>query len=242
MDSYFIVENDQPTIQRLRNFTENEGIAHCIGTADEYDTALNSILKKMPQLIFINMDSLLELPWQFKQDIDHYASYKPVFVGLSYSKELAFQAIKYDFFDVLLKPLSEIEIRKTMSRYAKKKLDQNPQKKICLQSYKDYQYLDIDEIIFLKADNNCTDFHLKNGSVVSAFKTLKTYEEVLPDSFYRIHKSYIVNSKFISRIQYGKSMCSLRNSRSKIPFTKTFMENVELINNKLSSKACQSLN
>ncbi|MDC7995429.1 LytR/AlgR family response regulator transcription factor [Altibacter sp. HG106] len=242
MDTYFIVENDQPTIERLQSFTQEGNTIASLGAAADYDTALNTILKKMPNLIFINMDSLLELPWQFKQDIDHYANYKPVFVGLSHSKELAFQAIKYDFFDVLLKPLNELELRKTFSRYAKKKQECQPQQKICLQSYKDFQYLDIDEIVFLKADNNCTDFHLKNGKVVSAYKTLKTYEEVLPDSFFRIHKSYIVNSKFISRIQYGKSLCSVKNGRSKIPFTKTFLENVELINSKLSQNAFQSLN
>ena len=111
---------------------------------------------------------------------------------------------------------------------------------ICLKSYKDYNYLNIDDILYLKADNNTTDFYMGDGEIVSAYKTLKVFEELLPDTFYRIHKSYIININCISRIHYGKSMCIISN-KHKIPFTKTFIANINKINKVLLENAILTL-
>ena len=75
---------------------------------------------------------------------------------------------------------------------------------ICLKSYKDFQYLKTDEILFLKADNNTTDFYMSDGKVINAYKTLKTFEDILPNNFYRIHKSFIINKACITSKNYNK--------------------------------------
>jgi len=113
---------------------------------------------------------------------------------------------------------------------------------ICLKSYKDYQYLNTDEILFLKADNNTTDFHMINDKTISAFKTLKTYEELLPKNFLRIHKSYIVNSNYVSRINYGKLKCFMTKHNNQIPFTKTYIDRVKNMNDILNQSTFLSLN
>nr|WP_262897541.1 LytTR family DNA-binding domain-containing protein [Mariniflexile gromovii] len=101
--------------------------------------------------------------------------------------------------------------------------------------------MNVDEILYLKADNNTTDFYMSDGTKISAYKTLKVFEDLLPKTFLRIHKSYIINRNCISRIHYGKSMCILNNEH-KIPFTKTFIENIDLINSALSHNTLITLN
>ncbi len=108
---------------------------------------------------------------------------------------------------------------------------------ICLQSYKDYQFLNTGEILYLKADNNATDFFLKDGSRVSAFKTLKSFEQQLPSNFVRIHQSYILNQHYISRINYGKSRCTLRFGKSELPFSRGYRKNVDALKQSLSLKS-----
>ena len=93
-----------------------------------------------------------------------------------------------------------------------------------------------------KADNNTTDFYMQDGSLVGAFKTLKSFEGVLPENFLRIHKSYIINKNYISRISYGKGICILKKESYKIPFTKTFIDNVAMINESLVKEALMALN
>src|SRR5690606_7260975 len=88
--------------------------------------------------------------------------------------------------------------------------------------------------LYLQADNNATDFHMVDGSSLVAFKTLKNYEDVLPKNFVRIHRSYVVNCKYISRIHYGKGVCYISSKYIKLPYTKGFLKNIDLINERLS--------
>ncbi|WP_460671704.1 LytR/AlgR family response regulator transcription factor [Larkinella ripae] len=53
-----------------------------------------------------------------------------------------------------------------------------------------------DDIMYLDGDRAYTQFHLKNGSVVLAPYNIKCYERIFPH-FIRIHKSYLVNTRYI---------------------------------------------
>lgn len=100
---------------------------------------------------------------------------------------------------------------------------------LCIKSYGDYRYIDANDICYFQADNNSTDIHLNNGEMVTAFKTLKHFEGILPSPFTRIHNSYIVNRNYISRIHTGNAVCYIKNSTTKIPFSKSYKENIDLI-------------
>ena len=198
--------------------------------SEKQELALNLILKSNFNLIFFNIDSTKINLSEFLLEIYNSNKSKPKFIALSSKKEKAYEAYKYEFYDFILKPLSELGIRKSLLKF-KKKQSEKLNKTICLKSNKDYRYLYVDEILFLKADNNTTDFYMADGTIISAYKTLKTFEISLPKNFLRIHKSYIINSNCISRIHYGKSICTLSDNQYKLPFTKTFLNNINFINN-----------
>jgi len=100
---------------------------------------------------------------------------------------------------------------------------------LCIKSYGDYRYIDTRDICYFQADNNSTDIHLNNGEMITAFKTLKHFEGVLPHPFSRIHNSYIVNRNYISRIHTGNAVCYIKNTTTKLPFSKSYKENVDII-------------
>jgi DNA-binding LytR/AlgR family response regulator len=100
---------------------------------------------------------------------------------------------------------------------------------LCIKSYGDYRYIDAKDICYFQADNNSTDIHLNNGEMVTAFKTLKHFEGILSAPFSRIHNSYIVNRNYISRIHTGNAVCYIKNTTTKIPFSKSYKENIDLI-------------
>jgi DNA-binding LytR/AlgR family response regulator len=107
---------------------------------------------------------------------------------------------------------------------------------ICVKSYGDYRYIDSRDILYLEADNNSTDIHLKDGEMVTAFKTLKHFENVLPsDQFLRIHNSYIMNVNQVARIHTGNTVCYIKNTTIKLPFSKSYKDNVELIIHRIAS-------
>lgn len=105
---------------------------------------------------------------------------------------------------------------------------------ICVKSYGDYRFIEAKDICYLQADNNSTDIHLFNGEMITAFKTLKHFENVLSFPFTRIHNSYIVNIDYVSRIHTGNSVCYIKNTTTKLPFSKSYKENVDAIINSIT--------
>ena len=100
---------------------------------------------------------------------------------------------------------------------------------ICVKSYGDYRYIDAKDICYLQADNNSTDIHLNTGEMITAFKTLKHFEGVLKYPFVRIHNSYILNIDYVSRIHTGNAVCHIKNTTTKLPFSKSYKENIDVI-------------
>lgn len=100
---------------------------------------------------------------------------------------------------------------------------------LCVKSYGDYRFIPADQICYLQADNNSTDIHLQNGEMITAFKTLKHFENVLNLPFIRIHNSYIVNMDYVNRIHLGTSVCYVKHQVQKIPFSKSYKDSVEQI-------------
>lgn len=100
---------------------------------------------------------------------------------------------------------------------------------ICVKSYGDYRFIEAKDICYLQADNNSTDIHLYNGEMITAFKTLKHFENVLKSPFVRIHNSYIVNIDYVSRIHTGNAVCYIKHTTIKLPFSKSYKDNVDSI-------------
>ena len=223
-----IIEDDKSVvdiIQAVGNDFDQTSFRH---VSEEQETALNIILKIKPKIVFINIESVKINFLEFFYELSQNMKDMPRLIALSTTKENAYDAFKYNFSLYVLKPLTEYSVRKNIELILKK-IPAKEIESLCLKSNKDFHYLEISKILYLKADNNTTDFYMEDGKVISAYKTLKVFEESLPDNFYRIHKSYIINIDSISRIHFGKSMCIIKNQH-KIPFTKTFIDNINTIN------------
>jgi DNA-binding LytR/AlgR family response regulator len=101
--------------------------------------------------------------------------------------------------------------------------------KIAIKSNGDYHFISTKDIVYLKADNNTTDFYLQSGKVITAFKTLKHFEQLLPFYFFRIHHSYVINVGHVSRINLGKNQCYLLHNEIALPFSRTYKEAIDTI-------------
>jgi DNA-binding LytR/AlgR family response regulator len=242
--TYAIIDHKKTRLALKKKIAELFPNFICISETQEYEESMNAILKFAPHLVFLNVDDsfteAVSSPFSFINELYNYQKKIPNFIALSATKDLAYTAIKNNFLDYIVKPLSEFELRKALLRFqTNQPFDQAT---LCLKSYKDYRFVDTDELLFLKADNNATDFFMNDGRKISAFKTLKKFEVLLPDNFVRIHNSYIINVNYVSRINFGKSKCFIKKSDYNIPFSRSYKENVELLKNSLSKSAVLSLN
>lgn len=221
-------EHLQKLLLDFQNFT-------CLGLTSQRHDALNNILENKPSIVFLDIDkkSGIKNPFNFVHELHQFLEELPAFVAVSSSKTSAYDVLKNNFQDYLLKPIDLYELRKCIMKYEKMCYKSNA-KKICVRSYSDYRFLNLDDILFLKADNNTTDFHLIGDRKITAYKTLKIFEEKLPLMYLRVHHSYIVNTNKIIRINYGKSLIALESGPD-IPFSRSYRSQVEQLKDRFSS-------
>ncbi|WP_255566949.1 LytR/AlgR family response regulator transcription factor [Flavobacterium litorale] len=234
--SYLIIDDNEAHVKEILSLMEGFPEYYCAGVATTKEEAVNKILELEPQMVFTEIASKKkssQLSLSIITELHQFLDRLPYFVVVTSTPKHAFDAMKAGVSDYLLKPLISFELRKTLLKFQKT----NPviaNNTICIRSYGDYQFISLHDIVYLKADNNTTDFYLQNGRKLTAYKTLKHYEANLPLFFFRIHNSYIVNSNYISRINTGKSLCYLSHSDISISFSKTFKENVDAIIRKIA--------
>lgn len=129
--------------------------------------------------------------------------------------EYAIRAIKYGALDYLLKPLDEEELKAALDKVRRSSLDQPQQEQLALakQSFqqqgmqnrivlRSQQYLQIvpfEEILYCQSDAGYTTFFLTDQRKIVVSKSIKDYEELLPNWFIRPHQSYLVNHNYIDR-------------------------------------------
>ena len=244
--NYSIIDSDASSNLQLQHFLEEYGDFSCTSLSKNSDEGLNSILKFTPDVVFINLNENAAEYFQMVIELHQYIKKMPIFIGIAKAKDHAYDAIKNGFFDYWLNPYNEFDIRKSLLRLKRQIPEEStkvqPIQTLCLKSYKDFKYLNTDDILYLQADNNTTEFVMKDGTTNNAFKTLKTFESQLPQNFIRIHQSYIVNTDFISGISYGKSICSLNLRQLQLPFSKSYKANVDGLKESLSKNTISALN
>ena len=240
--TYTIIDSDAVSNLQLHAFLDEYGDFEYINTTNNPSDGLNDILKYSPDIVFINLNNDYASVFLMITEIHQYMNQLPILIGIAATKNYAYDAIKNGFFDYWLQPFNEFDIRKSLMKLQKRMPKEKAPATLCLKSYNDFQYLDTNDILYLKADNNTTEFFMKDGTIINAYKTLKTFENTLPKNFMRIHQSYIVNTNYVSRINFGKSICAIKKVNENIPFSKSYRENMDNLKSILNKNTLSALN
>ena len=197
--SYIIIDDNQESVLKTKATADCFSELDFIASANNYEEGINLVIEHTPQLVFLEIDptdKTSNLSLAFINELHRYLKVVPEIIVTTSNKDLAFDAIKHQVFDYLIKPLPRINLVKLILKLNKSKVeidlnepltfDEKPnflpqpesvyhQKPLtlCIKSYGDYRYIDAKDICYLRADNNSTDIHLNNGDMITAFKTLK---------------------------------------------------------------------
>jgi DNA-binding LytR/AlgR family response regulator len=218
-----------PTVPKIIVTTSKKELA--------YDALQYEVVDYLLKPININdfRKAILKFDRAIKSDLPHMEVKNPV-ATYEVLDETEVEALKEE--DQIAENVNDIEVKITPFSLEKPLVMQQQGQSlvICVKSYGDYRYIDSEDVLYFEADNNSTDIHLNNGEMITAFKTLKHFETVLPPSqFLRIHNSYIININQVSRIHTGNTVCYIKNSTTKLPFSKSYKENVDLIISRIAS-------
>lgn len=192
---------------------EVEVVADC----DDLPNGVKAIRKHRPDLVFLDIEmpghSGLELLEFFN---DEEVNFSIVFTT-AYN-QYAVQAFKLSAIDYLLKPIEPGELENTIARYKKRNVNErvstdllkeslkgNGANKIAVPTGNGTRFIELSTIIYLRAENTYTEILTNDDKKILVSRTLKNFEDALSNNpkFFRSHKSYIVNTDYIT--DYVKS-------------------------------------
>ncbi len=178
---------------------------------------VKSIRKHKPDLVFLD----IEMPGHSGLELLDFFDERDVNFGIIFTtayNEYAVKAFKLSAVDYLLKPISGEDLEQAVERYQKRfaKVEmskmaspivsiEKSENTIAIPVGQSIKFIELDDIVFVKGESSYAEINLQNLSKILVSRTLKNFEEVLADksNFYRCHKSYIINRKFV--IDYVKS-------------------------------------
>lgn len=236
-----IVNDDYETTQILNSFVEdNHMILKIVGHASSVEKSLDIIKLHKPNVIFIDISSKNESLLDNMSDLDFNL---PKFIFISSNAHYALKAFKINAIDFLVKPLNFNDI--ILSVY---KAIKQIEMEFCFQQhkvsqvnamttmYQNNEYIAIssidkielvrmDDIIFCKAEGKYTDFFLVNDKRILSSRNLGEHVPIMdPNYFFRIHHSYVVNIKHITKISKKEGYsCEFINGTS-LPIAKRRQE------------------
>ena len=204
-----IIDDERPARKELIFLLKDIPEVEVVGEADNIADAIKLINQFKPELVFLDIQLSGENGFDLLEKVC--VDFNIVFVT-AYD-EFAIKAFEVNASDYLLKPVDPERLDKTLRRIQGMSTGSNSAPKKF--SYQDSIYLkqnnctsrfvEIRTIIAITSVGNHSKILTLSGNRYIILKTLKQWEEELPDPFIRVHRSTIVNVKHITKIDnYSK--------------------------------------
>ncbi len=208
-----IIDDETPARNNLKQIASDNFIkVEIIGEADSVKTGLELLNTVSPDLLLLDINLSDGSGFNLLEKLNH-INFKVVFVTAYDS--YAIKAFKFNALDYLLKPVNTNQLKEIIEKTetaVRKNYLTKEDFKLFLDNYSKTEehrtiainesnkvlYMPVKEVVKLKGDGNYTVFYLQDGREITASKTLKKFQELLPDTlFFRVHQSYLINVDYV---------------------------------------------
>jgi two-component system LytT family response regulator len=218
MITTIIIDDETPARNNLRLLLNK----YCpeVNVINEYssaDEAFAGIIQHKPDLIFLDIEMPNKSGFELIKELRSVGSTVKIIFVTAYD-HYAIKALRYSAIDYLLKPIEVSDLIFAVGR-VRVTSDQNTRltyllenlqtkdhssQKLMVPDREGMHFIELSGISYCLADGNYTYITLKNGKKIHSSKTLKEFEDLLPDSlFFRIHNSTIINLNLVKKFIKG---------------------------------------
>jgi two-component system LytT family response regulator len=207
-----IIDDDEFIHQHLRDkLARLAPDVRIVGCAENAAHGRQLIQSARPELVFLDIQMPEASGFDLLNSFDN-LNFSVVFIT-SYN-QYAIQAIRYSALDYLLKPINDQELFTALQRLRERRnpgylrlqienlihnLSRNDgELRLVIATRQGDVSLPVTRIMWCEGDSNYTHLHLSDKSKITASKTLKDFEDMLPEkAFLRVHKSHLVNIDYV---------------------------------------------
>lgn len=215
-----LVDDEESNVSSLkekisRHCPELNIVALCYSAAD----AIKAINSLQPDVVFLDIEMPVMNGFLLLQNLS-FKNFELIFTT-AYD-HYAIKAIRFSALDYLVKPIEIEELKTSVERAIAKRsnmtsarqleilLENLPARKtsfqkIAVPTTDGLQFIRINDILYLEANTNYTHLILTDSRKFVICQTLKNFEDILPpDTFIRIHNSFIINKNFAEKYIRGE--------------------------------------
>ena len=215
-----LVDDEESSRSSLRE----KILRHCpqvsiIESCESAQTAISAIDTMHPDLVFLDIEMPVMNGFLMLQQLQ-FKNFELIFTT-AYD-HYAIKAIRFSALDYLMKPIEIEELKSAVQRAGEKKAQNTPNhqmelllenilpkkpsfQRLAIPTAEGLQFIKLNDIIYLEANVNYTHFYLSGNQKYIVSRTLKDFEEMLPnDTFIRIHNSYIINKDYTEKYIRGE--------------------------------------
>jgi two-component system LytT family response regulator len=221
-----IIVDDEPNARMAlrgllqENFPEIEVLAEC----EDVPEAVKAIHKLKPALVFLDIEMPGYSGFELLDFFDEkQVNFRIVFVT-AYS-EHSLRAFEASAVDYIMKPVRLEHMARAIkkmsqpdpaegSRYQvlRENIGAKTDKKIVLQTAETIFVVRLEDVIYMQAEGSYTKFHTSTHGTLTITKKLIDFEYLeYSSSFFRAHRSYIVNLDHIKRVDKKETMLIMDN-------------------------------
>jgi two-component system LytT family response regulator len=178
-------------------------------------SGVDAIRKHQPDLVFLD----IELPMHRGIDILDFIKPEEICFQIVFTtayQDYALKAFELSATDYLLKPIEESKLSQAVDKAYRMKdvqlserlkvleanLRKNDLQRLVLPVTNGYEVVQVDNILYMRADGSYTEIHTTDTKPMVISKNLKYFEQVLAGNpaFLRTHRSYLVNIRCVKRV------------------------------------------
>ncbi|HTN17267.1 MAG TPA: LytTR family DNA-binding domain-containing protein [Chitinophagaceae bacterium] len=218
-------------IQTFTTAIEVCSICHTI------DHAIQEIQRIRPDILFLDIELAEGSGFEILERLPD-LRLKVVFVTAY--EQYALKAIKHHAFDYILKPVVPAEFKELLDKLLRQEetgsvdsstllrfLQEQRPKRIAVPMRSGFHYYDVQDIIMLKAQGSYTSMCLTGNREVLVTRILKDFETSLAgNGFLRVHKSFMVNTRYIVELRKEDSGHLLMSNGELVPISTKDRESI----------------
>lgn len=227
-----IIDDEKLARELIKKFLEEVPDIEVIAEAENGFKGAKLINSLKPDLVFLDIQ-MPKLSGLEMLDLIHEA---PVIIFSTAFDEYALEAFERNAIDYLLKPFSRerfnVALNKAREKFVihsgssleidrLKEINQH-EERIVIKTGTKIHLIDFENILYIAADGDYIAFHTDSGKFLKQ-QTMKSIEKELNTSFVRVHRSFIVHTAAIEKIElYTKdSYQLLLKNKEKIPVSRS---------------------
>ncbi|MBN9313609.1 MAG: hypothetical protein BGO40_12160 [Chryseobacterium sp. 39-10] len=229
--NYIIVEDNAGALKNLQTALKPHHDFREVGVAHTLSKGISLALKARPHIIFLDVQLGDENGFNLIKEIRMLSAEIPFIIMTTDFDQYAKKAVNADVLYFLDKPIDPDELEIALQKFERRFLEL--QNHITLKNSEGHYFMQLDDIQYIQSDNNYCRIFRMNQPMMHVAKTLKDMEAILPLPFIRIHKSYVINSRYVKMLNTTKKIVRLAitdfemQTEIELPISDLYLETVK---------------